>query len=187
MGTKSAKHWWGHDRLMQRDLPQSWSPRTPGQVQSPERRACHRNLHQARFHTEPGPEWVCYILLPRIIRLSTSKMPNERLWFVRVSLKLMDQFCSLIHSMRHSAGDSGLPMGLPRCWRKLLGPNAKVCMFSAVSMRSGTSRTAIFQTSEWHWASCRRDLSQDHPDYWSSPIDGEDFIAIYVHVRSEKI
>ena len=45
-------------------------------------------------------------------------------------LKLMDQICSLMETtMRHKAGDRGLPMGLPRSWRI---QRLKVCMSSAV-------------------------------------------------------
>ena len=42
-------------------------------------------------------------------------------------LKLMDQICSLMETtMRQSAGESGLPMGLPRHCRMHFWPRANV-------------------------------------------------------------
>ena len=39
----------------------------------------------------------------------------KRLWFLRVSLKLLDQIFSLMDTtIKHKAGDKGLPIGLPR-------------------------------------------------------------------------
>ena len=68
----------------------------------------------------------------------------KRLWFVRISLKLMDQICSLVDTtIRHKAGDKGLPIGLPCSWRMHRCPSLKVCMFNAVVSSSGTSLMRI--------------------------------------------
>ena len=58
---------------------------------------------------------------------------------------MMDQICSLMETtIRHKAGDRGLPMGLPLHWRTHFWPRANVCMLSADLMRSGTFLMMIF-------------------------------------------
>ena len=72
----------------------------------------------------------------------------NKLWLDRNCLKLMDQICSLMDTtMRHRAGDNGLPIGLPRHWRMHFCPRANVCMFSAALIRSGTSLIVIFRVT----------------------------------------
>ena len=61
----------------------------------------------------------------------------NKLWLERICLKLMDQICSLMETtMRHKAGDNGLPIVLPRHWRMHFCPRANVCMFNADLIRS---------------------------------------------------
>ena len=82
-------------------------------------------------------------------RLSTYLMWRiNKWWLLRICLKLMDQICSLMETTtRHSAGESGLPMGLPRHCLMHFWPRANVCMFSADLMRSGTSVITIFRVT----------------------------------------
>ena len=49
--------------------------------------------------------------------------------------------------MRQSAGDSGLPIGLPLRCRMHRWPNANVCMSNAVVSRDGTSLITIFRVT----------------------------------------
>ena len=83
---------------------------------------------------------------PKIKRLSTYRMCRmKRLWFVRISLKFMDQICLLMDTtMRHRAGYKGLPIGLPRNWQMHRCRSLKVCMFKAMASNSGTSLMTIF-------------------------------------------
>ena len=46
--------------------------------------------------------------------------------------------------MKQSAGDSGLPIGLPLHCRMHFWPRANVCMFNADLSKSGTSLMMIF-------------------------------------------
>ena len=88
-------------------------------------------------------------LSPKIRRLSTYRMCRmNRWWFDRSWRKVLDQICSLMETtIRQRAGERGLPMGLPRHWRKHRLPRAKVCMFNADLIRSGTCLMTIFRVT----------------------------------------
>ena len=49
--------------------------------------------------------------------------------------------------MAQSAGDKGLPMGLPRSWDKHRWPRQKVCIFNAVVSKDGMSLMSIFRVT----------------------------------------
>ena len=69
----------------------------------------------------------------------------NRWQLLRICLKLMDQICSLMETTtRQRAGESGLPIGLPRHCRMHFWPKANVCIFKADLRRSGTSLMTIF-------------------------------------------
>ena len=69
-------------------------------------------------------------------------------WFDRIWRKVLDQICSLMETtIRQRAGERGLPMGLPRHWRTHRLPRAKVCMFNADLIRSGTCLMTIFRVT----------------------------------------
>ena len=50
-------------------------------------------------------------------------------------------------TIRQRAGERGLPMGLPLLWRTHRLPRAKVCMFSADLINSGTCLMTIFRVT----------------------------------------
>ena len=60
---------------------------------------------------------------------------------------MMDQICSLETTIRHKAGERGLPIGMPRHWRMHFWPRANVCMLSADLIKFGTSRMMIFRVT----------------------------------------
>ena len=61
---------------------------------------------------------------------------------------MVDQICSLMETtVRHRAGERGLPSGLPLHWRMHFWPRANVCMFSADLIRFGTCLMMIFRVT----------------------------------------
>ena len=60
----------------------------------------------------------------------------------------MDQICLLMETtIKHKAGERGLPIGLPLRWRMHFWPRANVCMLRADFIRSGTSLMMIFRVT----------------------------------------
>ena len=71
---------------------------------------------------------------------------DEKVMVGKYLFEVSGPICSLMETpMRQSAGDSGLPIGLPLRCRMQRWPNAKVCIFNAVVRRDGTSLMTIFR------------------------------------------
>ena len=87
--------------------------------------------------------------------------------------------------MAQSAGDRGLPMGLPRSWDKHRWPRQKVCIFNAVVSKDGISLMRIFpgdiQATE------RPSLDEVPGVVESTRIYREDLGIVDIHVWTEKV
>ena len=72
-----------------------------------------RSLHQGELHMVEDTQ--ASIAKDQAVVHIPDVPDEEVVWFVRTSLKLMDQICSLMDTtIKHKAGDNGLPIGLPR-------------------------------------------------------------------------